>query len=116
MEDDQVMEYLTDLNEKIHQHRTNYGTSDKFVLIHLGVNSGLKDMEIQLERRCYNAKCFVNKNKVFRGPNFPIDEHKYLDAPHKTKLPINAIFDRLKKDHPCAKMSDDPGRYLCNYI
>lgn len=108
--------YLSTLKEKIEIHNRTYGSSDKFVLIHFGVNGGLKEMEVQLERRCFNAKCFTDKNVPVRGPHSRIDRSKILDFDYKTGLPINAIYTRLHQAHPYLKLSDNPGRYLCNYI
>ena len=80
------------------------------------MNSGLKDMEVQLERRSFNGQCFVEKNKPIRKPYFRVDDNLPMDFCHRTRLPINALYRSLKAAHPYVRISDDPGRYLCNYI
>ena len=116
VEDDEVLKYLTDMKKKIEIHISSHGGQDEFLWVHLGVNGGLVDNQLQIERRCFNSKMFKDKNVPVRGPNCLLDDSKYLDAHYKTLLPINSMFRRLKKDHPFLKLSDNPGRYLCNYI
>lgn len=115
VEDDVVLGYIQLLREKVDAHR-RFNPNDAFVIIHFGVNAGLNDMEVQLERRCFNGKCFTDKNVPVRGGNIRIDDYMHLDHDYRTSLPINAIFDRLRTVHPYLKLSDNPGRYLCNYI
>lgn len=116
VEDDQVLAYLQDLSGKVVEHQSVHGKTDQFLFIHIGVNGGLKDMEVQLERRCFNAQCFVEKNKPIRKPYFRVENEKPMDFSRRTKLPINALYRSLKEKHPYVRLSDDPGRYLCNYI
>ena len=116
VEDDVVLAYLGSLYEKVLAHQSTHGFKDEFLLIHLGVNGGLEDLETHLERRCFNGKCFKDKNKGLRGPNTRIDPEEILDHVHRTSLPINRLYERVKVLHPFFKLNDDPGRYLCNYI
>lgn len=116
VEDDVVLAYLLDLRGKVIEHQSTHGKTDQFLFIHIGVNSGLKDMEVQLERRSFNGQCFVEKNKPIRRPYFRVDNSQPMDASHRTRLPINALYRSLLAAHPYVRLSDDPGRYLCNYI
>ena len=115
VEDSEVDTYLNSLEAKIVDHMKAY-PDDKFVVLHLGVNAGLKEMEVALERRCFNGKCFENKNVPVRGMDDPIDSLKTSNSVYRTLVPINTLHRTVKKKHPCVRISDDPGRYLCNYI
>eukprot|EP01017_Pseudomicrothorax_dubius_P029969 TRINITY_DN3684_c0_g1_i2.p1 TRINITY_DN3684_c0_g1~~TRINITY_DN3684_c0_g1_i2.p1 ORF type:complete len:237 (-),score=39.90 TRINITY_DN3684_c0_g1_i2:116-826(-) len=86
------------------------------VVVHLGVNFGGK--QIDLELHGYNEATFrgadnegVKKEKERIAKAFPL-EHYF-----RTQLPIREICQTLDEKHPCCiKLSNDPGRYICNYI
>ena len=92
------------------------GLQQKFLMIHLGVHSGLTDFEIQLESRCYNSRNFTPENEYTPNKLTHIDQSKPHDDTVTTLLPIVELSKKLKEKHPFVKLSTDPGRYLCNYI
>lgn len=115
VENDVVDEFLDLASQTIKNEKIDLSTED-VVVVHLGVNSGLKEMQVNLERRCFNGTCFVEKNKYVRGYFGVVESEEPADFTERTLLPINAIHNELKQKHSFLMINDDPGRYLCNYI
>lgn len=82
--------------------------------LHFGVYDGSN--EFNLESCGYNLKDFsipdMLGNKV---RDKCIDEKCDKDMCRVTKVNVEGLVERLHKKFP-VKESDDPGRYICNYI
>ena len=115
MEDDVCVDFLRKARDLVMQHRAEHD-NEEYLVVHMGVHSGLKELQVNLERRCFNGRCFEGKN-LYR-PNYldRVSRLNPLDQVHRTLVPVNAIQARLQATHPFVELSDDPGRYLCNYI
>jgi pyroglutamyl-peptidase len=95
------------------------------LFIHLGVYRGLKDA-IRLETKCFNEAHFPSGdfNGVIKDHE-PIErDEKGLVAPstRQTTLPLQEFMALLQAGSaptprlgPWFCLTDDPGRYLCNY-
>lgn len=94
------------------------GRDQKFLLVHLGVNAGLKEDEIALESTCYNSKSFCNGNEYTPNKLEAINNQNDHDGAVRTNLPLERIAEKIREKNFFidTKVSTDPGRYLCNYI
>ena len=92
------------------------GAPTAVVFLHLGVFASATSFRI--ERRAYNEATFRYPDASGRQPrNVPIrPEDGGVDRCLRTTLPVDAVARALRgKGHNCA-VSDDAGRYLCNWI
>ena len=115
MEDDVCVEYLRSARDLVVRHRADHD-NEEYLVVHLGVHSGVKQLQVKLERRCFNGRCFEGKNSYRRFYLDRVSPLSPIDDVHRTLTPINAIHARLRTALPFVEVSDDPGRYLCNYI
>ena len=86
------------------------------VFVHLGVSASATSFRI--ESRAYNEATFRYPDASGRQPeNVPIrPEDGGVDRCLRTTLPVETVVRALRdKGHDCA-VSDDAGRYLCNWI
>lgn len=86
------------------------------IFIHLGVSG---------EAKCFHLEEYAYNNKNFRVPdengNQPINcnisaNDLNIDASLKTSLDVTSLKTELESLGHSALISDDPGRFLCNYI
>ena len=85
------------------------------IVIHLGVHSGARSFH--LEKYGYN-------NMTFRVPDNlgdqPIDQcitnNLNFNEKLETEFNLDLLFNQLQSERFNCCISDDPGRYLCNYI
>jgi len=110
-----VNTFLEQLDELITKHQETH-PRDRFLIVHLGVNGGLRELELQIESKCYNCTNFNDGNVYVPGLQMEIDKQKKLDESLNSTLPLDEIHEILTTKHPHIKISEDPGRYLCNYI
>jgi pyrrolidone-carboxylate peptidase len=108
-------EYLQQLHEEINAKIAEEPKS-KFLVIHIGVLSKIKEKEIRLESTCYNCKNFTEGNLRDIELKAKIENFEDLDFPISTLCDLETAVDSTKIEHPYVKISNDPGRYLCNYI
>jgi len=86
----------------------------KQILIHLGVHG--KAGKIHLEVHGYNKAHFRGAdNKNYQPQNEKINKSFPLEHYFKTIMPVEKICTALESNHK-VQISDDPGRYVCNYI
>ena len=93
-----------------------YNSSSKHLVIHLGVNAGAT--HFQIEEYAYNSTTFrIPDNEGFQPTDSCISSELPLDSPLKTTFPAAHIINacRINSDL-VVELSDDPGRYICNYI
>jgi pyroglutamyl-peptidase len=85
------------------------------ISIHLGVNS--KATTFQLEQFAHNNMTFrVPDVKGFQPNNEPIDDTQDLDNMCCTGFQVHDVCAKLKEEGFKCEVSEDPGRYCCNYI
>lgn len=95
---------------------TELASSSTVVLLHLGVFSSATSYRI--ERSAFNEATFRYPDCSGRQPQCePIStEEGGIECCLKTTLPVDDLVTILRfKGHPC-DVSDDAGRYLCNWI
>ena len=107
--------FVKTIKAEIESHKAK-NEGHRYLVIHIGVNSGLKNFELQLESKCYNSSNFKDGNVYVKDSKEAIHKENELDSAICTKLPLEKIKKNLEKNHPHVKISVDPGRYLCNYI
>lgn len=113
--DSTVIEELKILSEKISKIKEK-NSEAKFLIIHLGVRSQLQEKEIHLERCCYNSKNFKNGNKKILNFSEKIQEEITHEAKFTTTLNLENVVKEFQEEYNFLKISEDPGRYLCNFI
>lgn len=115
VEDDVCVDFLRNARDLVLQHRAEHD-NEEYLVLHLGVHSGMKELQVNLERRCFNGRCFEGKNSY--RPHFldRVSKLNPIDQVHRTIVPINTILTRLQAAYPFLQISDNPGRYLCNFI
>ncbi len=86
------------------------------VYVHLGVASSRT--EVCLEECAYNMADFRCPDEKGWAPcEFPIERSFDTDKCRKSQLPLSAICAKLQTEFgEQVRMSDDAGRFLCNYI
>jgi pyroglutamyl-peptidase len=86
------------------------------ISIHFGVNSFAKSFLI--EKNAYNQLDFSIPDMCGFAPRAQcIDENYVLDRPKQTDFDIDGIVKALQEeDGFSVSVSEDPGRYCCNYI
>jgi len=101
---------------------------DNTVFVHIGVDS--KGTHIKLEECAYNNMTFrVPDVAGFQPENETIVSECALDEPLRSDLPLAAMCRTLNETFPAipfggestdarpvVQLSQDPGRYLCNYV
>ena len=93
----------------------NDPTSNNIIMIHLGVDSN--STNYKLETSAYNNKTFRVPDELGQQPcNETINQNQPLDSILKTNLPLEAINTTLQSEGYNVNLSDDPGRFICNYI
>jgi len=110
---DAVNEYIEKIIKEIEEAEKNT-SSVKQVLVHLGVYAG--SSTINLEKHAYNCADFRGPdNKGYQPREEKISKKYPLEHYFRTFYPVEEIHKRLANKHK-VKISDDPGRYVCNYI
>ena len=85
------------------------------VLVHLGVAERAE--EIRLETCAYNECSFRIPDQDGQQPvSQSIDRLKSVGDVKKCCLPLEKIVERMRQSDLPVVLSDDAGRYLCNYI
>lgn len=115
VEDDVCVDFLRKAKELISRHRREH-PNEEYLVLHLGVHGGMRELQVNLERRCFNGRCFEGKNSYRPGFLGRVSNLSPIDEVQRTLAPINHIKARLEAAHPFVEISDNPGRYLCNYI
>lgn len=89
---------------------------EKIIFIHLGVSE--TSTEIALERCAYNECDFRIPDVSGAQPrHVSISDADELGQSQETGVPVMALADSLERStgrH--VRVSDDPGRYVCNYL
>ncbi|CAN0893004.1 Pyrrolidone-carboxylate peptidase [Linum grandiflorum] len=95
---------------------TNAEKNEQVVWLHLGVNSGA--VKFAIERCAVNEATFRCPDEMGWQPqNHPIiSEDGEITCLRQTWCPVDGIFIYLKKKGFDATISDDAGRYVCNYV
>ena len=85
------------------------------ICIHLGVDSS--GHHFKLERAAYNNTTFRIPDTTGLQPNACkiVDQFEF-DEPLASKFNLDAALTTLQDEGFDVKTSDDPGRYLCNYV
>ena len=69
---DQIDEYVTEVRDQILAFRVKNPDAE-FLFMPVGINRWLPPMELELERRCFNARSFVNQHEFIRDYQVPIN-------------------------------------------
>jgi len=84
------------------------------IILHLGVAGSSKSF--RLEKFAYNKEDFAIPDNDGQQPkNEKIDEFLPLDTPLECKFDLKSVCDALRDLDYLVKISDDPGRYICNF-
>ncbi|KAL6189964.1 hypothetical protein ACLB2K_036365 [Fragaria x ananassa] len=96
--------------------RMESNANDQVVWLHLGVNSGA--MKFAIERQAVNEATFRCPDEFGWQPQqFPIIEADgVISRARETSCSIDAILKILKKKGFDVAISDDAGRFVCNYV
>ena len=112
--DDVVCEVLPVAVDKVDKFHENL-PDDGMCYIHLGVNG--QGTSIQLEKFAYNNMDFRCADESGYNPQAtPIVSNEDLDVPLKSILPLDDIVKELAEEGFNCTVSEDPGRFLCNYV
>jgi pyroglutamyl-peptidase len=85
------------------------------VFLHFGVNS--RGTEFQLECIGYNEATFrVSDEREWQPSQATVSTNADSPSQLHCKLPLQSIADSMNVLGFAVKLSDDPGRFLCNYI
>jgi pyroglutamyl-peptidase len=85
------------------------------ISIHLGINN--KASKFVLEQYAYNCMNFRIPDEAGYQPEMEkIDEIQDLDVGNETSFYVSDIVKKLKTEGFNVDVSDDPGRYCCNYV
>ncbi|TYZ69340.1 hypothetical protein PybrP1_000114 [[Pythium] brassicae (nom. inval.)] len=83
------------------------------IFLHLGVAA--KSTHFALERFGYNLADFrIPDERGWVASNEVISADE--DAALRTALPLDDLLAALEKENASARISIDPGRYICNYV
>lgn len=104
---------LKTLESSISQTNTN---NEQVIWIHVGVNSG--SSKFALERRAVNEATFLCPDQLGWQPQqIPVVlEDGGISRSRQTSLSTEAILKFLKKKGFDVVISDDAGRFVCNYV
>jgi pyroglutamyl-peptidase len=101
-------------------HEQLMKTTTPTIVLHLGVNR--KGTHFQIERCAYNETHFRIPDQCGNQPqNKAIFSEDPLGCALPTSLPVHDILENIQKKYsdrnlePCVSISDDPGRFVCNY-
>ena len=85
------------------------------VFVHLGVHCTAT--ELTIERRAYNQAAFRVADEAGWLPpeDTRVVESHELGAALVSRLPVEELLERALRRGCAACLSDDPGRFLCNY-
>ena len=111
-----VIETLREGAETVCAEPSTSGAPAAVVFVHLGVFASATSFRV--ERRAYNEATFRYPDASGRQPRcVPVrPEDGGVDRCLRTTLPVDAVVRALRgKGHDCA-VSDDAGRFLCNWI
>ena len=115
-DDDEITyEVLEVAVDKVNSYLCSLPQEDALCFIHLGVNA-TGDC-IQLERMAYNNMNFRCEDESgFQPKSTPICEELSLDGSIMSDLPLEEFATDMCNEGFNCKTSDDPGRFLCNYV
>uniref|UniRef100_A0A5B7BPD5 Putative pyroglutamyl-peptidase 1-like protein n=1 Tax=Davidia involucrata TaxID=16924 RepID=A0A5B7BPD5_DAVIN len=96
--------------------RENNLSNEQIIWIHLGVNSGA--VKFAIERQAVNEATFCCPDELGWQPQqLPIVlGDGGISRTRETSCSIEAILQCLKKKGYDVTVSDDAGRYVCNYV
>ncbi|OIV93725.1 hypothetical protein TanjilG_16576 [Lupinus angustifolius] len=96
--------------------KTDDITNANVVWLHLGVNSGAQRFAV--ERQAANEATFLCPDELGWQPyQVPIVlEDGGISRKRETSLSVEAILKTLKKGAYDVMISDDAGRFVCNYV
>jgi len=107
------IEYINETMPKL-ENKQKEEPSTRQILIHMGVNGGSK--EISLEIHGYNNADFrIPDVRNYQPSNLEINSNLPLEHYHRTMFPVKSLVEKLSTKHKVS-VSNDPGRYICNYI
>jgi len=89
--------------------------SSKNISIHFGINN--KATAFALERRAYNNMNFrIPDMAGYEPKEVCIDSDLLLDYPRETGFDLDVVLSKLQEEGFDVAISEDPGRYCCNYV
>ncbi|KAK7361813.1 hypothetical protein VNO77_03897 [Canavalia gladiata] len=96
--------------------KTDTVSNANVVWLHLGVNSGA--LRFAIERQAVNEATFRCPDELGWQPQqVPIvGEDGGISRTREVSLPVDAILKSLKKGAYDVMVSDDAGRFVCNYV
>lgn len=88
---------------------------DDIILVHLGVDQGSN--AIKLESTAYNNMTFrVPDQNSYQPQESSIVSECVFDAPLTSLLDTKKLCKQLEAEEWTVETSEDPGRFLCNYV
>ncbi|XP_028781974.1 uncharacterized protein LOC114756970 [Neltuma alba] len=108
---------LPQLNQTLESGISKDAASNAHIVwLHLGVNSGA--LKFAIERQAVNEATFRCPDELGWQPQqVPIvPEDGGISRTRETSMPVEAIFKFLKKEAFDVIISDDAGRFVCNYV
>ena len=103
---------LQEINEIIQQ---NESICSKILVLHLGVYSGIKTFNLECQA-CNNETFFIPDQAGNRPVNQPIDSLCPLNSLLSCSVDVVGLQSVLSKEGFSCKVSNNAGRYICNYI
>lgn len=105
-------------------HVSKKGIDEYFDTVHVSSNNISIHFGINSRSTCFNMERYAYNNMDFRIPDMCgdepkmqcIDEGLILDYPRSTGFDLDDLINILQKEGFNVAISDDPGRYCCNYI
>lgn len=96
--------------------KTDVASNAHIVWLHLGVNSGA--LKFAIERQAVNEATFRCPDELGWQPQqVPIvPEDGGISRTRETSLPVETILEFSKKEAFDVIISDDAGRFVCNYV
>lgn len=92
-----------------------FDSNEDCVFIHLGVHSSTDCM--LLEKCAYNNMTFRIPDQCGYAPDCQcISDGDCFDSAIESDIDIQTVVDHLVGEGFLVKASEDPGRYLCNYV
>lgn len=95
---------------------TNSLNDEHVIWLHLGVNSGA--LKFAIERQAVNEATFRCPDELgwqpHKFPVVPVDGS--ISLARKTSCSVDAILQYLKNKGHEVMISDDAGRFVCNYV
>ena len=129
-----ILDVSVECCSQLHKQFTDPTSNSDVLFIHIGVDS--KSTVIKLEQCAYNNMSFrVPDVCGYQPQECLITEEGKLDEPLFSELPLQRVCDELNATYsvniektnttdttggstqlPLVMLSEDPGRYLCNYV